>query len=100
MTPFLEYLKEDRIPSYTSEARRIVREASKYTLIGQHLYWRGFAFLLLRCVDGSVGPSPVQFPHSSSQSISALGILMAIAKGSSIAIPRNYAIATSSVGRD
>ncbi|RDY14632.1 hypothetical protein CR513_00284, partial [Mucuna pruriens] len=44
--------------------------------------------------------SPVQFLHSSSQSISALGILMTIAKGSSIAIPRNYAIATSSVGRD
>ncbi|RDX82268.1 hypothetical protein CR513_36962, partial [Mucuna pruriens] len=48
----------------------------------------------------SISPSLVQFPHSSSQSISALGSLMAIAKGSSIAISRNYAIATSSVGRD
>ncbi|RDX96853.1 hypothetical protein CR513_20444, partial [Mucuna pruriens] len=66
----------------------------------------------LQCHDGrggqltccipalSVSPSLVQFPHSSSQSISALGILMAIAKGSSIAMPRDYAIATSSVGRD
>ncbi|RDX98504.1 hypothetical protein CR513_18562, partial [Mucuna pruriens] len=42
----------------------------------------------------------MQFPHSSSQSISALRILMTIAKGSSIVIPRNYAIATSSVGKD
>ncbi|RDX74823.1 hypothetical protein CR513_45382, partial [Mucuna pruriens] len=48
----------------------------------------------------SISPTPVQFPHSRSQSISASGILMTIAKGSSIAIPRNYAIATSSVGRD
>ncbi|RDX94463.1 hypothetical protein CR513_23159, partial [Mucuna pruriens] len=48
----------------------------------------------------SISSSPVQVPHSSSQSISALGSLMTIAKGSSIAIPRIYAIATSSVGRD
>ncbi|RDX88855.1 hypothetical protein CR513_29488, partial [Mucuna pruriens] len=47
-----------------------------------------------------VSPNLVQFPHSSSQSISALGSLMAIAKGSSIVIPRIYAIATSSVDRD
>ncbi|RDX93227.1 hypothetical protein CR513_24540, partial [Mucuna pruriens] len=48
----------------------------------------------------SISPSPVQIPHSSSQSISALGSLMTIAKYSSIAIPRIYAIATSSVDRD
>ncbi|RDX98431.1 hypothetical protein CR513_18648, partial [Mucuna pruriens] len=48
----------------------------------------------------SISSSPVQVPHSSSQSISAFGSLMTIAKHSSIAIPRNYAIATSSVGRD
>ncbi|RDX62438.1 hypothetical protein CR513_59233, partial [Mucuna pruriens] len=35
-----------------------------------------------------------------SQSISASRVLMAITKGPSIAIPRIYAIATSSVGRD
>ncbi|RDY05632.1 Tf2-11, partial [Mucuna pruriens] len=52
MTPFLEYLNEDWIPGDPSKARRMVREASKYTLIGQHLYWRGFAFPLLICVDG------------------------------------------------
>ncbi|RDY05767.1 hypothetical protein CR513_10351, partial [Mucuna pruriens] len=37
----------------------------------------------------------VQVPHSSSQSLSVLGSLVAIAKGSSLAIPRIYAIATS-----
>ncbi|RDY05077.1 Serine carboxypeptidase II-2, partial [Mucuna pruriens] len=34
------------------------------------------------------------------QSVSALGVLMAIAKGLSVATPRIYTIATSSVGRD
>ncbi|RDY14151.1 hypothetical protein CR513_00817, partial [Mucuna pruriens] len=53
----------------------------------------------MKCVS-PISPSPVQIPHSSSQSISTLGSLMAIAKGSSIATPRNYTIATSSVGKD
>ncbi|RDX88025.1 hypothetical protein CR513_30429, partial [Mucuna pruriens] len=47
-----------------------------------------------------INPSPVQFLYPTSKSILALGIFMTIAKGSSIAIPRNYKIATSSVGRD
>ncbi|RDY14083.1 hypothetical protein CR513_00903, partial [Mucuna pruriens] len=34
------------------------------------------------------------------QSVSALGVLMAIAKGLSVATPRIYRIATSSIGRD
>ncbi|RDX87917.1 Retrovirus-related Pol polyprotein, partial [Mucuna pruriens] len=41
-----------------------------------------------------------EVPYSSSQSRSALGMLMAIAIGLSATILRNYAIATSSVGRD
>ncbi|RDX94411.1 hypothetical protein CR513_23211, partial [Mucuna pruriens] len=49
------------------------------------------------CTIISISSSPVQVPHSSSQSISAFGSLMTIAKHSSIAIPRNYAIATSSM---
>ncbi|RDX57682.1 Tf2-11, partial [Mucuna pruriens] len=51
MSPFLEYLKEDWLPNNLIEAKKMVREASKYTLIGQHLYHRGFSFPLLRCVD-------------------------------------------------
>ncbi|RDX79854.1 hypothetical protein CR513_39672, partial [Mucuna pruriens] len=51
-------------------------------------------------INSPVSPSSVHIPHSNFQSISALGNLMATAKGSSIAISRNYAIATSLVGRD
>ncbi|RDX96828.1 hypothetical protein CR513_20469, partial [Mucuna pruriens] len=42
----------------------------------------------------------LQIPYSSSQFRSALGMFMVIAIGLSITILRNYAIATSSVGRD
>ncbi|RDX76974.1 hypothetical protein CR513_42980, partial [Mucuna pruriens] len=31
---------------------KVIREAPKYTLVGQHLFRRGFAFPLLRCVEG------------------------------------------------
>ncbi|RDX68267.1 hypothetical protein CR513_52758, partial [Mucuna pruriens] len=48
---FLEYLGEDQLLSDATKAKKLVREASKYTLIGQQLYRRGFSFLLLRCVD-------------------------------------------------
>ncbi|RDY06302.1 hypothetical protein CR513_09738, partial [Mucuna pruriens] len=47
-------------------------------------------------VFNSINSNPVQGPHFSSQSMSTLGILIAIAIGSSFTIPRNYAIATSS----
>ncbi|RDX99319.1 hypothetical protein CR513_17643, partial [Mucuna pruriens] len=42
---------DDQIPDDNGEARKVIRESSKYTLIGQHLYKRGFTFPLLRCMD-------------------------------------------------
>ncbi|RDX58270.1 Tf2-9, partial [Mucuna pruriens] len=51
MSPFLEYLKEDRLPNDVAKAKKVVREASKYTLVSQQLYQRGFSFSLLRYVD-------------------------------------------------
>ncbi|RDX76975.1 Tf2-8, partial [Mucuna pruriens] len=52
MTPFLEYLREDQLPNDPDEAQKVIREALKYTLVGQHLFRRGFAFPLLRRVEG------------------------------------------------
>ncbi|RDY11649.1 rnhA, partial [Mucuna pruriens] len=49
MSPFLEYLKEDRLSSDVVKAKEVVKEASKYTLVGQQLYRKGFSFPLLRC---------------------------------------------------
>ncbi|RDX68883.1 Retrovirus-related Pol polyprotein from transposon 17.6, partial [Mucuna pruriens] len=40
-----------QLPGDTTKAKRLVREALKYTLVSQQLYRRGFSFPLLRCVD-------------------------------------------------
>ncbi|RDX93386.1 hypothetical protein CR513_24368, partial [Mucuna pruriens] len=36
-SPFITYLKEDRLLEDPREAKKMVREASKYILLGQHL---------------------------------------------------------------
>ncbi|RDX92239.1 hypothetical protein CR513_25656, partial [Mucuna pruriens] len=51
ISPFLEHLKEDLFPSNAAKAKKLVKEASKYTLVGQQLYRRDFSFPLLRCMD-------------------------------------------------
>ncbi|RDX72506.1 hypothetical protein CR513_48004, partial [Mucuna pruriens] len=35
MGPFLEYLKEDRLLDDAAKARKVIKEASKYTLVGR-----------------------------------------------------------------
>ncbi|RDX96224.1 hypothetical protein CR513_21146, partial [Mucuna pruriens] len=49
--PTLEYFKKDVLPQDPKLATKVKREAAKYTLIGEHLYIRGFSFPLLRCLD-------------------------------------------------
>ncbi|RDY09298.1 Retrovirus-related Pol polyprotein, partial [Mucuna pruriens] len=44
--------KDDWVPKDNQEARRMMKEAAKYTLVAQQLYSRGFAFPLLRCLEG------------------------------------------------
>ncbi|RDX73692.1 hypothetical protein CR513_46659, partial [Mucuna pruriens] len=51
MSPLLEYFKKNIIPEDLEASKRLRQEASKYTLIGQHIYKRGFSFPLLRCLD-------------------------------------------------
>ncbi|RDX67173.1 hypothetical protein CR513_53983, partial [Mucuna pruriens] len=41
----------DEVPNDSLEARKLRREASKYVLIAQQLYRRGFSYPLLRCLD-------------------------------------------------
>ncbi|RDY01230.1 Tf2-9, partial [Mucuna pruriens] len=38
-------------PNDPKEAFKTAKEAAKYTLLGQHLYRRGFSFPLLRCLE-------------------------------------------------
>ncbi|RDY02645.1 hypothetical protein CR513_13867, partial [Mucuna pruriens] len=51
MTPIFNYLRNGETPDNLREALKIIKEAAKYTLLGQHLYRRGFSFPLLRCLE-------------------------------------------------
>ncbi|RDX85437.1 hypothetical protein CR513_33382, partial [Mucuna pruriens] len=44
--------REDRLPSDPTKVKKLVRDASKYIVVGEQLYRRGFSFPLLRCVEG------------------------------------------------
>ncbi|RDX67005.1 hypothetical protein CR513_54170, partial [Mucuna pruriens] len=52
MSPLIEYLKDEQLPSDPIEAKKLVRDAAKYIIIGGELYRRGFSFPLLHCVEG------------------------------------------------
>ncbi|RDY08046.1 Gypsy retrotransposon integrase-like protein 1, partial [Mucuna pruriens] len=51
MDPMVEYLKDGKLPTDPVRSSKIRKEASKYTLIEQRLYRRGFSSPLLKCVD-------------------------------------------------
>ncbi|RDX61575.1 rnhA, partial [Mucuna pruriens] len=51
MTPLIQYLQEGKINENEGEAKRLIKEAAKYTLVGQRLYRKGFAFPLLKCLN-------------------------------------------------
>ncbi|RDX65933.1 Retrovirus-related Pol polyprotein from transposon 17.6, partial [Mucuna pruriens] len=51
MTPLVKYIKEGRTNESDEEAKRLSKEIAKYTLVGERLYRRGFAFPLLKCLD-------------------------------------------------
>ncbi|RDX87287.1 hypothetical protein CR513_31263, partial [Mucuna pruriens] len=51
MNLFLKYFKRDVVPKDATQARKLMREASKYTFVGKHLYMKCFSFPLLKCLD-------------------------------------------------
>ena len=50
MTPILEYLVEGKLPEGRNDARRVLYQAPRYTLVEGVLYRRGHSLPLLRCV--------------------------------------------------
>ncbi|RDX66756.1 Pro-Pol polyprotein, partial [Mucuna pruriens] len=52
MDPIKEYLKNEKLQNDSASTVKIRKETSKYVLIEQCLYQRGFSSPLLRCVDG------------------------------------------------
>ncbi|RDX93758.1 hypothetical protein CR513_23928, partial [Mucuna pruriens] len=44
MTSIIQYLEDNRVPKNGQEAKKITKEAARYTLVGQQLY--------RRCLEG------------------------------------------------
>ncbi|RDX58231.1 Pro-Pol polyprotein, partial [Mucuna pruriens] len=63
MTPFINYLMEDHLLEDAQQARRIMKEAPRYVMVGQSLYRRGFLFPLLKCVDTGVAEYVIREVH-------------------------------------
>ncbi|RDX78516.1 Pol polyprotein, partial [Mucuna pruriens] len=63
MDPIVEYLKEGKLLADSARSNKVRKEASKYTLIEQHLYRRGFSSLLLKCVDVGEAAYIIQEVH-------------------------------------
>ncbi|RDX65340.1 hypothetical protein CR513_56007, partial [Mucuna pruriens] len=63
MSPFLEYLKDDRLLSDLVEAKKLVKDAAKYIIFGEQLYRQGFSFPLLRCVEGKESWNVIKEVH-------------------------------------
>ena len=53
MTPIINYLKSETLPTDNKEAKRLVREVQYYTIIQDVLYKRGISTPLLKCVPTS-----------------------------------------------
>ncbi|RDY06589.1 hypothetical protein CR513_09398, partial [Mucuna pruriens] len=51
MTLIFKYLQNGETPDDPREDLKVIKEAAKYTLMGQHLYRRSFSFPLLRCLE-------------------------------------------------
>ena len=51
MTPLISYLKDGYLPSDPDEARKIKKRATRYTLLNDAFYKRGFSLPYLKCVE-------------------------------------------------
>ena len=51
MDPILDYIKDRRFPSYSSEARKIEFRSSRFTILNDKLYKKGFSLPYLKCLD-------------------------------------------------
>lgn len=50
MTPIINYLLNGTLPEDKNEARRLMYQLPKYTMLDNKLYRRGFPMPLLKCV--------------------------------------------------
>ena len=63
MTPIVEYLVEGKLPEGRNDARRVLYQAPRYTLVEGVLYRRGYSLPLLRCILPSEAKAILQEVH-------------------------------------
>ena len=51
VTSILSYFKDEQLPSSLDEARKIKKRATRFTILNDVLYKRGFSLPYLRCVE-------------------------------------------------
>nr|XP_023896291.1 uncharacterized protein LOC112008185 [Quercus suber] len=51
MTPIMSFLQDGHLPQDADEARKIKKRATRFTILNNALYKRGFSMPYLRCVD-------------------------------------------------
>lgn len=62
--PFIDYIKEQKVPSDKSEAEQIIRRAKTYVLVGDKLYRRGATSqVLMKCVPRDEGKDILEEIH-------------------------------------
>jgi hypothetical protein len=51
--PFIDYIREQKVPSDKNKAEQLVRRAKTYVLVGDKLYRRGATSgVLMKCLPG------------------------------------------------
>ena len=62
--PFVDYIKEQKVPSDKSEAEQITHRAKNYVLVGDKLYRRGATSqVLMKCVSREEGKDILEEIH-------------------------------------
>ena len=51
ITPIISYLQDGNLPQDTEEAKKIRKRATRFTILNDALYKRGFSMPYLKCVD-------------------------------------------------
>jgi hypothetical protein len=62
--PFIDYIREQKVPSDKNLAEQLVRHAKSYVLVGDKLYRRGATFrVLMKCVPHEEGKDILEEIH-------------------------------------
>ena len=51
MTPIISFLQDRCLPHDVEEARKVMKEAARFTILNDTLYKRGFSMPYLKCVN-------------------------------------------------